>query len=224
MKLIHSGNDELVRDRRRAFDPRTMVRASVGGALLLTCVGIGVGCGPRVQPITRITISCPGLTPVESDELVALPLINAISGVPRIADRIGFSRQGRVEIYVTWEATEDQASLASNLSFVANLLPPETGRPELTSVLGSSGIPIPEPGDEQVITIHFDRDKLAALGVSYTTAANAARDHLSAPVGDIAAAMQRLQSLSVSADGREIPFQDVAKVGIETQPKCVVRR
>jgi len=221
---IHSGDDVSVRDHRRARDPRPLVRSSVWGALLLTCVGIGVGCGPRVQPITKISNSCPGLTPVESDELVALPLINAIDGLPGIADRVGFSRQGRVEVYVTWEATEDLEVLASRLNLVANLLPPEAGPPELTSVPGSSGIPNPEPGDEQVITIHFDRDKLAALGVSYTTAANAARDHQRAPAGDIAAAMERLQSLSVSADGREISLQDIAKVGIESQPKCVVRR
>jgi multidrug efflux pump subunit AcrB len=192
--------------------------------MLFLLTAIATGCGPRVLPISKITVACPGFSAVEADELVALPLNNAIAGVPRIEDRVALSYPGRVEIYVTWEATEDQAALGNRLSSATVLLPVGVDPPIVNSPPAGGVIPAHPTGEEEVVLIQLDRDKLAALGISYLAAANACRDLSSARDGEVAAEMERLQSLTVNADGREVPFKDIAIVTIGTEPKCVVRR
>jgi multidrug efflux pump subunit AcrB len=225
MMSIKPGNDDCVYIPYRTGNGNDALRMRLTIPVLLALLTvIAIGCGPRVQPVTKISVACPGFSAVENDELVALTLNNAIAGLPRIVDRVAFSRPGRVEIYVTWEATEDRAALTKGLNSVVGLLPDGLAPPIMNSLPAGSVIPAPESGEEEVITIQFDRDKLAALGVSSTAAADAARDHLSTRDGDVAAVMERLQSLTVSTDGREIPFKDIAAVRIGTQPKCVVRR
>ena len=105
------------------------------------------------------------------------------------------------------------------------LLPAGVDPPIVNTLPAGSVIPAHPTGEEEVVLIQFDRDKLAAFGISSKAATNAARDLLSARGGEVAAVMERLQSLTVvNADGREIPFKDIATVKIGTEPKCVVRR
>jgi len=226
MMSIKSGNDDWVCIPYRTGNGNDALRVRLSMPALLALLSvIANGCGPRVQPVTKISVACPGFSAVESDELVALPLNNAIAGVPRIVDRVALSYPGRVEIYVTWEATEDQAALAKGLNSVAGLLPAGLAPAIMNSLPAGGVIPSYQTGEGEVVLIQFDRDKLAALGISSTAATDAAHDLLNTRNGDVAAVMERLQSLTVvNADGGEIPFKDIATVDIGTQPKCVVRR
>jgi hypothetical protein len=134
------------------------------------------------------------------------------------------SYPGRVEIYVTWDSAEDQAALAKEMDMVAMLLPAGSAKPTMTTLPAGDAIPAHPTGEEEVMLVQFDREKLAAFSISHSVATNAAKDLLSTGSANVAAMKERFQSLTINVDGREVPFKDIATVNSRTEPKCVVRR
>ena len=190
----------------------------------LSCLVVVVGCGPRAKAITKINISCPGLSAVEGDAQVASPVMHAIAGLPAVKDCEGRSLAGRVEVYVTWDGASDGGALAKRVGNVTKLLPVQMDPAVAISDLPPPAVvPAAETGDEQVVVIKIDREKMEAFGLSMVAVADKAKS-MAGPSGATPhGSLDEIGATVLSANGQEIHLRDVANIGLELHPKCIVR-
>jgi multidrug efflux pump subunit AcrB len=180
------------------------------------------GCGSSPRAVTRITVSCPYISPRQSESRIAIPLELALAGLPRVEQVVSFSRAGRVEIYLVHDSRFSPALLRSPLDRVVPQLPPLC-EPPMIETLATATVPAVERGDADVVEVEPNSVALERHGVSEESlwkaviAAYVAAD-------DADARVKALQSTKVATDTEEIPITTIAAVEIAPQPRCIVRR
>ena len=74
-----------------------------GHVTCLLCLMLANGCGHPSSAVIRIELECTDASAETMDEMVAVPLLNAIIGAPHVANIESLSFAGRTQIFVSLE-------------------------------------------------------------------------------------------------------------------------
>src|SRR5262252_4962804 len=116
-----------------------VVWAAVLGVALLSVQRLSIDAVPDVtNPQVSVLTSAPGLSPMEVEHYLTLPIERAMNGIPGLAEIRSVSRTAVSAVTVTFNDDTDvwfaRQQVAERLKLAENEIPPGYGRPELGPV------------------------------------------------------------------------------------------
>lgn len=141
---------------------RTLV---VALAAILVVLGVHAAASARLDvfpefapPLAIIQTECPGLAPIDVEQLVTIPIETAVNGVPRLAKLRSQSVQGLSVVTAIFLDGTDiyraRQQLSERLAELASQLPAGVKSPRIAPLTSSTG---------RLLTVGFTSDKVSLL-------------------------------------------------------------
>lgn len=195
-------------------------------ALLLLCL-LFAGCATQSEPIVRITVEDPGVSPEDIERTLTLTIETELHSVENTQSITSISSEGKVEIYVKGIKGTDPTKFTNQIRKAVDSL--EENLPvdakSATVQLLEDGAEIPEvniqPVDE--IQIVFDLEKVNTLGLSPEHVSDAMHKTLKEQQvyqGNV----KTIGEIILTVNGRSILLKDIATIKLVQRPSSIVRK
>jgi hypothetical protein len=125
------------------------------------------GCGRSASAVIRIEFERSGADAIEMDQMVALPLLNAINGAPDVADIQAMSFVGRTQIFVTSSDGHSIEVVSQRVHDALTSLPSDCRLLAIDQLKAGENIPAGDAGESEQLKIDIKPNSvLRELGVS----------------------------------------------------------